>query len=124
LIIGRRLAGGMSTTTGGINALPRGSRRHALALIRDEKAIVSITPVFVIVGGIIAAVLAFIVIGALISPFLSATESVTENFTEGETGNEDANTLLAALGPVIPILAVVVLFGMIIGALVLRMNGG
>jgi hypothetical protein len=104
--------------------LPVGSRRHALALIRDEHALVSITPVFAIVGGIIAAVLAFIVIGALISPFLSATESVTDNFSTGSTGNSDADTLLSALGPVIPILAVVVLFGMIIGALVIRMNNG
>jgi hypothetical protein len=89
-------------------------------LARDTRASLNLNAPLVIIFAIVGAILAFIVIGAMISPFLGATRGVTENFTGGDTGDATGNTLLGALGPIIPIIAVVVIFGMIIAALTLK----
>lgn len=97
------------------------SRRMPRSFGRDERGQAFSAPlgiVFTIVG----AILAFIVIAAMVSPFFGATEDVTDNFTNANvtTGDAQGDNLKTSLGPVIPIIAVVVLFGMIIAAVTLR----
>jgi len=98
---------------------PHRARLGIRHLHRDTRANIDFSAPLGIVFTVVGAILAFIVIGALVSPFLGATADVTENFTTGSTGDAGADGLLAALGPVIPLVAVIVLFSMIIGAFVI-----